>query len=55
MQERRVPNDVYLAALQNIADEISLLRKALKPEKKQLTEEDEKAVHDRIISDVFGD
>lgn len=54
MQERRNPNDVYLAVLK-VAEEISLLRKTLKPEKEQLTEEQEKAIHDQIVSDVFGD
>ena len=54
MQESNISHD-YLAALQDIANEISKLRQALKPEKKQMTKEEIIEEGRRTERNIFGD
>ena len=55
MQESNPTKDVYLAALQGIADEIAKLRKALKPERPVISDEERAEEVRRIQRKVFGD
>ena len=53
MQENELSKS-YLVALQSIANEISKLRQALNPEKKQMTKEEQAEDVKCIQRDIFG-
>ena len=55
MQESKRPNDVYLAALNRIADELAKFRKAMRPEHPVLSDEERAEEVRNIQRSIFGD
>ena len=55
MQDSNRPNCVYLAALNRIADELEKFRKAMKPERPALNDEERAEEVKRIQRTIFGD
>lgn len=55
MQESKLANDVYLAALNRIADELEKFRKAMRPEHLALSDEERAEEVRNIQRRIFGD